>query len=114
MPTSAVEVVQRQLEAYNRRDLEAFVAAYHPDVQIYRLPALQPALVGHAALREFYATQRFNRPHLHAEVLQRDVLGNTVFDHERVSGIADGAVEMMAVYEVSAGLIVRVWFFAPG
>jgi hypothetical protein len=114
MRLTSVEVVQRQVEAYNRRDLEAFVALFHPEVLVYRLPALQPAISGRAALREFYATHRFNRQELHAEIVQRVVLGNTVFDHERVSGVTATAMEMMAVYEVSAGLIVRVWFFAPG
>lgn len=36
---SAEAVVQRQLEAYNARDLEAFVAQYADDVELYRPPA---------------------------------------------------------------------------
>lgn len=110
---NAAGVVQRQVEAYNRRDLEAFAALFAEDVQIWRLPATAPALAGRAALRAFYAAERFNRPALHAEILHRHVFGNKVIDHERITGLADAPVEMLAIYEVAAGRIARVWFHAP-
>ena len=113
MSETAVEVVQRQVEAYNRRDIEAFVAAYHDEVRIFRLPSTTPAMVGKAALREFYATQRFNLPGLHAEVRQRIVLGNKVIDQEYVTGVCDPPLEVVAVYEVLGGLITTVWFLSP-
>jgi len=105
-------VVQRQLEAYNARDLEAFAATYADDVTIYRLPATQPAITGKAQLRDIYR-QRFASPNLHAEILSRIVMGNKVIDHERVSGIGDRPLEALAVYEVAGGLIKTVWFFYP-
>jgi hypothetical protein len=112
--TDPRSVVQRQLEAYNRRDLEAFAALFADNVEVWRMPAGTPALAGREALRAFYATQRFNRPALHAEIVHRHVFGNKVFDHERIHGLADAPLEMMAVYEVADGHIERVWFYAPG
>ena len=109
----AVDVVQRQVEAYNRRDLEAFAATYRDDVQIFRMPSTTPAMTGRAALREFYARQRFNLPALHAEIVQRIVVGNKVIDHERVTGVAAQPFEAVAVYEVVDGAIATVWFFYP-
>ena len=109
----AVDVVQRQLEAYNARDLEAFAATYSDTVRMYRLPASEPAIAGQAALREAYR-QRFASPTLHAEILNRIVLGNKVIDHERVRGIREQPIEAVAVYEVIDGLIDKVWFFNPG
>ena len=41
-------------------------------------------------------------------------MGNKVVDHERVWGVHEQPFEAVAVYEVSAGLIQNVWFFAPG
>ncbi len=70
-------------------------------------------MAGKAQLAEFYATQRFNRPGLRAEILKRIVLGHKVIDHERVVGIRDTPLEMVAVYEVAHSLIERFWFFAP-
>ena len=104
--------VQHQLEAYNARDLARFLAVYSEDVRLYRLPATEPALVGKAALAEMYATQRFNLPDLHAELLNRMVIGNKVIDHERISGVREQAFEVAAVYEVIDGLICTAWFFS--
>ena len=111
--SAAVDVVQRQLEAYNQRDPDAFAAAYREDVQIFRMPSTTPAMTGRTALREFYASRRFNLPGLHAEVLQRIVIGNKVIDHERVSGVEAQPFEVVAVYEVVDGAIATVWFYYP-
>lgn len=111
--STAVAVVQRQVEAYNRRDLEAFAATYREDVQIFRMPSTTPVMSGRSALREFYAGQRFNLPALHAEIVQRIVIGNKVIDHERVTGVGPLPFEAVAVYEVIDGAIATVWFFYP-
>lgn len=110
---SPADVVQRQLDAYNARDLAAFLATYDDAITLYRLPATVPALTGKAELGELYATQRFNLPALHADLLDRIVMGNKVIDHERIHGVRDAPFEAVAAYEVRAGLIVRAWFLAP-
>jgi hypothetical protein len=101
---------QRQLEAYNARDLARFVAEYTEDVQVWRLPGTEPVLVGRDALAEHYRTKRFNLPGLHAEVVQRMVFGNKVIDQERVTGVQDAPMEVAAVYEVTPAGISKVWF----
>ncbi len=106
------DVVQRQLEAYNARDLERFVATYSDDVRIFRMPSIDPAISGKTQLAEVYR-KRFSSPSLHADVLARIVLGNKVIDHERVRGIREIAVEAVAIYEVASDLIQTVWFFYP-
>jgi len=106
------DIVQRQLEAYNARDLGRFLAVYSDTVVAYRPPATEPALSGKKAFGEFYAAQRFNRPELHAELLDRMVLGRIVIDHERISGVGEHAFEVAVVYEVADGLIQRTWAFA--
>jgi hypothetical protein len=108
-----VEIVQRQLDAYNARDLAAFVALYSDDIRIYRMPATEPAISGKAALAAFYSSKRFNVAELHAELLGRIATGNKVVDHERIRGIAEGLVEAVAVYQVGAAQIEQVWFYAP-
>ena len=114
MSKTSVEVVQRQVDAYNRRDIDAFVVTYHDEVRIFRLPSTTPAMVGKAALREFYATKRFNLAGLHAEVRQRIVLGNKVIDQEYVTGIGDQPLKVVAAYAVVLdGLITTVWFLSP-
>ena len=107
-----VDIVQEQLEAYNARDLERFAATYSEGIRIYRLPATDPAIVGKAQLAETYR-KRFASPGLHADIVNRIVLGNKVVDHERVVGIKEVPIEAVAVYEVVDGLIQTVWFFHP-
>jgi hypothetical protein len=107
-------VVQRQLEAYNAKDLDAFTAQYADDVREYRPPAREPFLEGKAAFRAYYGGQRFVLPALHAEVVHRMVVGNKVADHERIAGIGPSVLEGLAVYEVIAGKIQNVWFHSDG
>jgi len=113
VPVKPEAAVQRQLEAYNARDLERFVAEYTDDVRIFRPPSAEPVSSGKAALAAHYASHRFNLPALRAEVLNRMVLGNKVVDHERVFGVKDQPFEAVAVYEVIDGRIRTVWFFSP-
>jgi len=108
-----VEVVQRQLEAYNAHDLAAFMATYSESIRLYRLPNAAPAFDSKAAMAEFYGQQRFNLPGLRAEIVNRMVLGNKVVDHERVHGLPEGVIEAVAIYEVVDGLIQTVWFVYP-
>ena len=110
---SAVEVVQRQVEAYNDRDLNRFVSAYSETIAIFRMPSTDPIISGKVELAKFYSTQRFNLPGLRAEIVNRIVLGNKVIDQERIFGVRDTPIEIAAVYEVAGELIERVWFFAP-
>jgi hypothetical protein len=106
-------VVQRQLEAYNRHDLDAFLACYGEDARVYRIPNPDPTLAGRIRIGVHYAAHRFNVPELRAEILSRMKLGNKVIDHERVTGLPDSPVEVVAIYEVVDGLIQNVWFVQP-
>jgi hypothetical protein len=110
---SAAAIVQRQVEAYNNRDLNRFLSTYAEGISVFRMPSIEPSMAGKAQLADFYATQRFNLPDLRAEIVNRIELGNKVIDHERVWGIREGPIEVAAVYEVADGLIQRVWFFSP-
>jgi hypothetical protein len=101
---------QRQLDAYNARDLERFLAEYTDDVAIFRLSESQPFLVGKAAVSEHYRTNRFNLPALHAELVNRMVFGNKVIDQERVTGVQAEPMQVAAIYEVTPAGIYKVWF----
>ncbi len=114
VPAKPADVVQRQLNAYNARDIEAFLATYHPDARLYGFPdTLQSQ--GHEAMRRTYQGMFTELPDLHARVPRRIVVGNYVIDEEIVSGLPDGQVfQATAIYEVSDGRISRVWFIEGG
>ena len=107
-----VEVVQKQLDDYNRRDLAAFVANYADGIKVYRLPSLEPSLVGKEAFARLYETTRFNLPGLRAELVNRIAFGNKVIDHERIFGVRPEPFEVAAAYEVRDGLISTAWFLS--
>jgi hypothetical protein len=105
------QVVQNQLDAYNRRDLDAWLQTYAPDAEQYLLHAGLLAK-GRDAIRERMA-ERFADPALHAQLKSRDVMDHIVIDHEFVTRTApDGliVVEMICIYEVVFGHIQKATF----
>lgn len=102
--------VQRQLEAYNARDLERFVLEYAEDVTIYRISDPNPIIVGRNALSAYYRDNRFNLPDLHATLVSRMVFGNKVIDQELVVGVPGAPLEVAVIYEVGQRGISSVWF----
>jgi hypothetical protein len=107
-------VIQRQLEAFNARDLEALLAIYADDAQMLEHPDKLLAR-GTAALRERFAV-RFQEPNLRAILLHRAVAGDFVIDHEKVTRTfpeGPGTIELTMIYEVKHGRITRAWMI-PG
>jgi len=112
--TASEEIVQRQLEAYNARNVEAWLATYAADAQQFELHGGLLAS-GHAEMRARMAS-RFSEPDLHAKLLHRTVMGNLVVDHERITRNfpeGKGTLEMLCIYEV-AGASIRKATFALG
>ena len=102
------ELVQRQLNAYNLRDIEAFLEPYAEDVEIFNFPgALQ--MKGKDSMRILYSKLFSQVPNLHCELKVRIIQGNTVIDKERVR-FGDQFVEAVAIYQVENEKIKRVYF----
>jgi uncharacterized protein (TIGR02246 family) len=105
-PDAAQAVVQRQLDAYNAKDLDALLATYAEDALQFEHPGKLVAS-GHAQIRA-RMVQRFAEPNLHAQLLKRVVMGHVVIDHEVVARTlpqGPGRVELAAIYEVRDGKI---------
>jgi hypothetical protein len=106
-------VVQKQLDAFNARDIDALLAAYAEDAQMFEHPSKLVAQ-GAAEFRERFAI-RFQERNLHAALLSRTVMGNVVVDHEEVTRtFPDGAgtIQLIMIYEVEAGRIKKAWSIA--
>jgi hypothetical protein len=109
-PFDPAAFAQRQLDAYNARDLERFVVEYTDDVVVFRLPDTEPIMRGKQSLAEHYARNRFNLFELHAKLVNRMTFGNKVIDHEYITGVPGGPLEVAAIYEVTPAGIGKVWF----
>jgi hypothetical protein len=106
-------IVQRQLDAYNSRDIEAILMIYADDAQIFEHPSKLLAS-GAAELRERFMT-RFREPNLHATLLKRIVIGAIVIDHEKVMRTfpeGEGEIELIMIYEVKDDRIAKAWSIA--
>ena len=106
-------VVQRQFDAYNARDVDAILATYAEDAQQFEHPAKLLAR-GTSELRERFAA-RFKEPNLHAQLLNRTVMGPIVIDHEEVTRTfpeGPSKIQLIAIYEVQAGKIAKAWFIS--
>lgn len=105
-------VVQAQVDAFNRHDVDAFMAAFTPDVVFWEYPA-NTVFAGAARVRGHYA-ELFGDPDakdLHAEIRQRIVKGRFVIDHERVTGLpGEGEHVSVVIYEVVDSRIKNAWF----
>ena len=112
-PHDPAAVVQRQLDAYNARDVDALLATYADDAQTFEHPAKLLAS-GSVQLRERF-TVRFQEPNLHAALLKRVVMGHIVVDHEKVTRTfpeGPGTLELLMIYDVQNGRIARAWSIA--
>lgn len=110
---SPESVVQRQLDAYNAHDVDALLATYAEDVQQFEFPGTL-LCNGASQLRE-RMTARLSDPLLHARLINRVVMGNTVIDHEEVTRSfpeGPGKIELVAIYEVRDGKITAARFIS--
>ncbi len=103
--------VQRQLDAYNARDIDAFMACWAATARYCEFPARLLA-ERHAAIRARHV-ERFREPHLHGRLVRRIAAAGLVIDQEIVTrdfpdGI--GEVDAVAIYRVEDGLIAEAWF----
>ena len=107
---SPVELVQQQLNGYNGHDLEAFLAPYAENVEIYATSG-KLLMKGKEQMRKEY--QFITRmPHLYCRLVNRIAIGNTVIDHEEI-WTSPEPVNLrygVAVYVIDKGKITRVYF----
>jgi len=107
------QLAQAQLDGYNNRDIDAFLAPYSETIKIYNFPA-ELTTKGKEAMRKGYSNMFDNLPDLHCTLINRMVSGNTVIDHESVVFRKDQpAMEVFAMYKISGGKIVEVYFIRP-
>lgn len=105
---SSEQIVQRQVNAYNARNIEAFIDTYADDIEILNFPN-EPSIKGKENLKNQFA-QMFERvPNLYCEIKNRIVLGNKVVDREHVR-FGERYSDVIAIYEVTNGKISKVTF----
>ena len=105
---TALALVERQLNAYNQHNLEAFLEPYADDVEIYDFPN-SLSVKGKTEMQKQY-TFLSKVPNLHCEIKQRIIQGNTIIDKESVTGFGNKPIEATAIYVIENNKIKKVYF----
>ena len=107
---SNLSVAQKQLDAYNAQDLDAYVQFFAEDCVVANLNGT-PSETSREAIKARYAKAFATFPKNKAELKNRIAVGNTIVDHELVIREPSGEqFEIIAIYSFRDGLIARVDF----
>jgi len=102
------DVVDQQIAAYNRRDLDGFVACYAKDAKVVQSDGSVLAS-GLDEIRARYRELFEQSPDLRAEISNRIEVGPIVIDEESVTGFVfpgmPSEIHVAVVYRVADGLI---------
>lgn len=101
-------IVQKQVEAYNNKDIDVFLATYSDDIEIYNFPNIL-TMKGKNEMREVYSEMFDTIKELHCEIKKRIIINNKVIDHEFVK-FDDGFSNVVAIYEIKNYKISKVTF----
>lgn len=100
---------ERQLVAYNARDIDAFVVCYSEDV-IAEDGMGARIVEGREALRARYGKMFAEYPDLACEILSRTYVGDWILHEERITGRQPTPEHVVAIYRVKDDLITFVRF----
>lgn len=112
--SASAELIQKQLDAYNNQNIEAFLACYAEDAVLAGMNG-DVTHRGLAAIRKRHEDLFYEFPKNHARLVNRIDLGTTVIDHEQVERSPGGdRFEVAAIYTIKNGKIARVDFARAG
>lgn len=103
------EIVEASLKAYNERNLDAFMAFFDENIEMYNFHDTQVRAKGLEEVRALYKRFFDASPQLHSKIINRIVFDNKVIDHEYITG-GNGRkepFELVFIYEIENGKIVR-------
>jgi hypothetical protein len=106
-----LEPVRKQLEAYNNRDIEAFMSCYAKDCVVEDGEG-NVTMKNWDVMKAGYTDLFAASPNLHCKIVSRTVVGNYVLDEENVTGRRgnEGIGHVVAVYRIEDELIKHVRF----
>lgn len=104
------EVVQKQLETYNNRDIDGFMSVIDKEITMHNFATGDVTLKGFDACKKVYAALFEASPKLHSKILSRTTFDNKVIDHEHITGRkgSDTPIELVLIYEVNHEKITKI------
>jgi len=83
--TEVTDLIEKQIAAFNARDIEGFLACFTSDARILDAAGTLMAQ-GSEGIRQMYASLFANSPDLHSEITNRIQIGGWVIDDEHTTG----------------------------
>lgn len=109
----SVRLVDAQLNAYNLRNIEAFLKPYSDSIKVSLYPN-QQLYAGKKIMRSSYSDMFERYPDLHCKLKNRMILKDVIIDHESVTlKKGEPPFEAIAIYQIRNGLIAEVTFVYP-
>jgi hypothetical protein len=104
------QVVQKNLDFYNARNIDGFMSLFADDIKFYNFSDGKVTITGLDECRQIYKELFDLSPDLHSKIIQRIVFDNKVIDHEYITGRkgSKDVVELVLIYEVKNDLIYKV------
>lgn len=104
------QVVQANLDCYNRRDIDGFMSYFSPDIKMYNFTDNSVTINGLEQYRKVYKELFDLSPNLYSTIVKRIVFDNKVIDHESIVGRrgSDGIFEIVLIYEVKDNKIYKI------
>ena len=102
----AEAIVQQQLEAFNTKNINAFVKTFDSEVKAYDFPDklyVQGEKQLHTTFSDFFS----QTPDLHCEITNRIIIGSVVIDEEYLTVNGDN-FKAIAIYEIENGKISKM------
>lgn len=110
-PEGSIEAtVQKQVDAYNAHDIDAFISFYAPDAQTIDFSTGQILDKNNSEIKNAYSDLFKKIPKLRCVIKSRIIQGEYVIDKESVTGTGVPEASATAIYHVKNGKIVKVWF----
>jgi hypothetical protein len=112
----SVELADKQLHAYNNKDIDEFLRPFSDSVKVREYPNTM-LYVGKSEMRKRYEKLFAIHPKLKCEIANRIVFGNKVIDLEKLTGFDKSGgfpdnwvMDVLVVYTITNDLISEVCF----
>lgn len=102
----AETIVQQQLEAFNTKNIDAFVKTFDSEIKAYDFPN-KIYVQGRKQLYSTFSDFFTQTPDLHCEIKSRIILGSVVIDEEYLT-VNGQYFNAIAIYEIENGVISRM------
>ena len=104
------QIVTRQIEAYNNKDLEGNMILFSDDFKVIRFSDGNVLIDGKEACREMYHQLFSNSPNLFAEAISRIDFENKTILHEYIHGRNGSSekIEQLIIFEIYNNKIAKM------